>query len=126
MNSNKLAQFAGRKYLSLESYRKNGQAVRTPVWFAEDGGLFYIYTLAGSYKVKRILNNPGVRIAPCDARGNVKGSWVDATARILDETGDRRTHELLNRKYGLIKRVFDVLAKLRHNQRASIAIHVNL
>jgi PPOX class probable F420-dependent enzyme len=125
MDGDKLAQFAGQKYLSIESFRQNGEGVRTPVWFAEGDGLFYVYTLADSYKIRRIRNNPRIRIAPCDARGKVKGGWVDATARILDETGDRRTHELLNRKYGLLKRVLDVLAKLRGNRRASIAIRID-
>ncbi len=118
----KLAQFSGEKYLNLESYRKTGQAVRTPVWFAQEGRIFYCYTEADSFKVKRIGNNPRVRIVPCDARGKVKGEWVDATARILDEAGERLTHRLLNRKYGLIKRVLDILAGIRGHQRAAIAI----
>ncbi|MCI0336468.1 MAG: PPOX class F420-dependent oxidoreductase [Acidobacteria bacterium] len=124
MGGDKISQFVGQKYLSLESYRQNGQAVRTPVWFAEGDGRFYIYTLADSYKVKRIRHNPRVRIAPCDVLGNVKGRWVDATARFLDEAGDRRTHELLNRKYGLIKSLFD-LFRIRKNQRLSIAIQLD-
>jgi hypothetical protein len=28
----------GQKYISLATVRKNGVAVRTPVWFGEDGG----------------------------------------------------------------------------------------
>jgi PPOX class probable F420-dependent enzyme len=124
MGGDKLEQFAGQQYLSLESFRKNGQGVQTPVWFAEGDGVFYIYTLVNSYKVKRIRNNPRVRIAPCDVRGKVKGEWVDATARILDQAGDRRTHELLKRKYGFFKRILDLLAKLRGNQRISISIQV--
>lgn len=32
----RLAQFTGRNYLNLESYRKSGKAVRTPLWFARD------------------------------------------------------------------------------------------
>jgi PPOX class probable F420-dependent enzyme len=128
MSFDKLAQFTGQKYLSIESFRKNGQGVRTPVWFAEGDSVFYVYTLADSYKIERIRSNPRVRIAPCDARGNIKGDggeWVDATARILDEAGDRRAHELLNRKYGMIKRIFDIFARLRNNRRASIAIQID-
>jgi PPOX class probable F420-dependent enzyme len=121
----KHVQFAGQQYLCLESFRKNGQGVRTPVWFAEGDGLFYVYTLADSFKIKRIRNNPHVRIAPCDVRGKVKGEWVDATASILDQAGDRRTHELLNRKYGLLKRILDFLARLRGNRRISISIRLD-
>ena len=30
-----IAQFAGAKYLNLETFRKTGIGVRTPVWFAQ-------------------------------------------------------------------------------------------
>jgi uncharacterized protein len=122
MSSEKLAQFANEKYLSLESFRKNGSPVATPVWFAEEDGVFYIYSLANAGKVKRIRNNPHVRIAPCDMRGKLKGSWADAEARILDRAGDEKAHSLLNRKYGLLKRIGDFFSKLRKRERATIAI----
>ena len=125
MSNADLSQFSGRQYLSIESFRKDGRGVRTPVWFAEGDGVYYVYTLADSYKIKRIRNNPRIRIAPCDARGGVKGEWVEATATILDENGERRAHELLNAKYGMIKRAMDVISKLRQNKRAAIAIKVN-
>src|SRR5262249_43838803 len=107
MSSDKLAQFAGQKYLNLESYRKNRQAVRTPLWFAEGDGVLYFYTEADSYKVARIRNNPRVRVAACDMRGDVSkagGEWVDAIAHPLDGDEARHADELLNRKYGLLKR----------------------
>lgn len=125
MSTDKLAQFRDQNYLNLESFRKNGQGVRTPIWFAEDAGVLYAYTLADSFKVIRIRNNPRVRIAPCDMRGNVKGEWIEATARILDASLDLRVHELLNHKYGLIKRIFDVLNRLRGGGRVSLAIEVS-
>ena len=122
MSSDRLAQFADQKYLNLESFRKDGQGVRTPLWFAEGDGVLYFYTVAHSYKVKRILNNPRVRIAPCDMRGQVRGDWIEATARALDDGEARQADELLNRKYGLVKRVLNLLAKIRGHKRASFAI----
>jgi PPOX class probable F420-dependent enzyme len=121
----KLAQFVNQKYLNLESYRKNGQGVRTPLWFVEDNGMLYFYTVAHSYKVKRIAANPRVRVVPCDARGKVKGEWVDATARRLDAAEARHADDLLNRKYGLFKRTLNFLAKLRGHKRAAFAIHLD-
>jgi PPOX class probable F420-dependent enzyme len=120
--NDKLAQFAGQQYLNLESYRKNGQAVRTPLWFAEGDGALYFYTVADSYKVKRIRNNPRVRVAPCDARGKLKGDWVEATAQQLEGADAQRADELLNRKYGLLKRVLNFLGKLRGHRRAAFVI----
>ncbi len=71
------APFAGQKYLNLETFKKNGTGVKTPVWFAADpsasldsnGAKLYVYTIGVSGKVKRIRNNPHVKIAPCDMRG---------------------------------------------------------
>ncbi|HSE38460.1 MAG TPA: PPOX class F420-dependent oxidoreductase, partial [Blastocatellia bacterium] len=87
MSYEKISQFAGEKYLNVETYRKTGVAVATPVWFAEEAGILYIYSLANAGKVKRIRNNPRVRIIPCDMRGKPKGEWVEARARVLDGAG---------------------------------------
>jgi uncharacterized protein len=125
MINDKLAQFANQKYLNLESYRRNGQGVRTPLWFVENDGALYFYTVAHSYKVKRIHNNPRVRVAPCDMRGNLKGDWVAATARRLGEAESRLANELLNRKYGWAKRILNFLAKIRGHERAAFAIKLD-
>jgi PPOX class probable F420-dependent enzyme len=125
MNNNKLAQFANQNYLNLESYRKTGEAIRTPLWFAEDRGVLYFYTVAHSYKVKRLQNNPRVRIAPCDMRGNLKGEWMDATARRLNDNEARQANTLLDRKYGWQKRLLNFFAKLRGHQRAAFAIQAD-
>ncbi len=125
MSNPKLAQFAGQSYFNLESFRKDGQGVRTPLWFAEDNGIFYFYTVAHSFKVKRLTNNPRVRIAPCDMRGNVKGEWIEATARRLDGAEAKRADDFLNRKYGWQKRLLNFLAKLRGHQRAAFAVRPN-
>lgn len=69
----------------------------TPMWFAEENGTFYIYSLANAGKVKRIRNNPRVRIVPCDARDKPIGEWVEAKARILDEREATLGHKLLNK-----------------------------
>jgi hypothetical protein len=37
-----LDAFSGHKYLVIESYRKDGTAVRTPVWFAQEGETLYV------------------------------------------------------------------------------------
>jgi PPOX class probable F420-dependent enzyme len=125
MTSEKSAQFEDQKYMNLESYRKNGTPVATPVWFAEDGGVFFIYSLADAGKVKRIRNNPRVRIVPCDVRGKPRGTWVDASAKIADAATAAKGHQLLNQKYGLLKRVGDVFSKLRKRERAVITIQVD-
>jgi PPOX class probable F420-dependent enzyme len=118
-----LEQFLGQQYLSLETYRKTGAAVATPVWFAQDNELFYVYSLVDAGKVKRIRNNPRVRIAPCSARGMVKGPWVDAEARIVEGREEEHGHKLLNQKYWL-KSLGDLFSKLMNRKRAVIVIRL--
>jgi len=41
---NKLEQFFEQKYINLETYKKDGTSIRTPVWFVIDNDLIYIIT----------------------------------------------------------------------------------
>jgi uncharacterized protein len=122
MSTNSFTPFANQKYLNMETYRKTGKPVATPVWFAEENGTLYIYSLANAGKVKRIRNNPQVRIVPCDVRGNPKGEWVEVKARILDERGAALGHRLLNQKYRWMKRIGDAFSQLRQRRRVVIAM----
>ncbi len=97
------AQFAGQKYLSLTTFRKTGIPVRTPVWFAESAGKLYLFTNPKSGKVKRIRNNPQVRIAPCTMRGRVTGPEFDASARVLPSSEAEHGLSLLKSKYWLMR-----------------------
>ncbi len=124
MTAEKLAPFAGQKYISLETMRKSGQTVATPVWFAEADDVLYAYSVAETGKVKRIRNNPRVRIAPCDMRGKLRGAWVVASARLLDGEEARRANDLLNQKYGWQKHTLDFFAHFRPRPRFYIAIRV--
>jgi PPOX class probable F420-dependent enzyme len=119
----RLAPFQGQKYLSLETFKKNGQGVKTPVWFVLHNDSFYAYTEANSWKVKRIRNNPRVRVAVCNMRGNVKGPWLDGTASLVE--GDERlaADKLLDRKY-FLKVIFNLLVRINRHQRAMVKIKV--
>ena len=117
----KLADFGDRKYISLETFKKNGQGVKTPVWFVLHENAFYVYTEADSWKVKRIRNNPRVRVAVCNIRGDIKGPWLDATASLVE--GDERpvADKLLDRKY-VLKKVLNFLTRINRHKRAMIKI----
>lgn len=121
MANPKFDELANEKYVSLETFKKSGLGVKTPVWFVLHNGALYIYTEADSWKVKRIRNNPRVRVAKCDMRGNVKGDWLEATASLID--GDERwaADKLLDKKY-FLKKIFNLLSKLNRHQRAMIKI----
>jgi PPOX class probable F420-dependent enzyme len=117
-----LAPFAGQRYLNLESFKRDGTSIQTPVWFAEEQGVLYVYTLANTGKVKRIRRNPRIRIAPCTMRGTVIGPWVEMDATIVDATTATHGHALLRQKYGWLKGIGDLFSRLLHRERVVIAI----
>ena len=123
MPDSKLAQFEGQKYISLETFKKNGQGVPTPVWFVLHDDRLYAYTDADSWKVKRIRNNPRVRVAVCTMRGTVKGPWLDATASLVEGEERRTADELLDRKY-LLKAILNFFSRANRRTRAMIRIDI--
>jgi PPOX class probable F420-dependent enzyme len=116
-------QLASHKYLNIETYRKNGTAVRTPMWFAADpaSGELFLGTPAGAGKVKRIRAYPGVRVAACDFRGNLRGDWIPAQASFCDPQKAKVAGKLLNRKYPM-RVFFNIAAFLFRRERALIAL----
>lgn len=111
----------GHKYMSLKTFRKSGEEVATPVWFARDGNTLYVVTAANAGKVKRIRNNAQVEVAPSDMRGKLVGTdYQPAQARILNEAESKIAKRALDKKYGLMKRFLDGLARVR----GSVWIHI--
>ena len=94
-----ISELQGQNYINLETYETNGQPIRTPVAFVQDNGVIYVRTDKNSGKVKRLRNNPHVRIVPCDIRARPKGEWV-VTIQIASEHESERAKKLLNEKYG--------------------------
>jgi PPOX class probable F420-dependent enzyme len=117
-----LPALSGRKYISLETFRRNGAPVRTPVWFVEADWALYVYSLADAGKVKRIRATPRVRFAPCDLRGNLKGGWLEAVASVVDGAEEKRGHALLNQKYWPWKAIGDFFSRLRGRRQAILVI----
>lgn len=109
-----LEQFQKQSYLNIETFRKSGQGVKTPVWFAQDGDSLYIWTQADSGKAKRIRNNGVVNIAPCTASGDLLGEWIPARAQANDSASAiQHVKNLMGKKYGVMFHIFSFLGKLR-------------
>lgn len=121
--SNTFQQFENQKYLNIETFRKNGQGVKTPVWFAQDGNTLRIWTQADSGKVKRLRRDGRARINPSTASGETLGQWMDTTAAVFDATEEvSHTAELFKKKYGFSFLMFRLLGKMRNAQYATIKV----
>jgi hypothetical protein len=105
----------GHQYMLLTTFRKSGQPVPTPVWFARDGDRLFVVTQGSSGKVKRIRHSSArVTVEPCTVRGESLGPQVEAQARVLPAGPEsQRANTLLNKKYGLLKPLFEFVSRLR-------------
>jgi PPOX class probable F420-dependent enzyme len=119
--------FADESYISLETFKKDGNGVKTPVWSAPLDGKLVVMSAGDAFKVKRLRRDPHARVAACDVRGTVRGEWLEATGRILEDPADvERAHAALRKKYGWQMAIGDFFARIagRINKRAWLEITV--
>jgi PPOX class probable F420-dependent enzyme len=122
-----IAALDRHRYVSLGTFRRDGTEVRTPVWFAAAGGKLCVFTAGDSGKVKRLRRSSRARVAPCDARGRVRGDWRDATATLVtDPAAVGRAWAALRAKYGWQMRAADLLARLSGRLRRRAWIEIEL
>src|SRR5436305_13498460 len=100
----------GRKYCVLVSYRKNGQPMPSPVWFGVADGKVYFLTSPDGFKVKRMRNNPDVRVAPCTSRGQPTGPPFLGKARVVDEHEAAAAERAVRSNYGVGRRIYTVFS----------------
>jgi hypothetical protein len=120
----KLEQFQNKEYIRLETVKRNGQLVPTPVWFVVDDGRLFVRSYANSGKVKRMRNNPHVRVTPSDAVGKPRGVTIDGTALRANGDIEIKISQQLYRKYGLMKMSFDLWGAIKQLDWAVFAIEV--
>jgi uncharacterized protein len=113
-------------YVLVTSFRKDGRAVRTPVWVVRDGDAIAIWTVHDSGKVKRIRRDGTVLVGPCDVRGRLTGDQVPGHATVLGATDSARIKDHLRRKYGLSGRITLWGSKIRRGEEGTLGIRITL
>jgi len=112
---NQLDQFLDQKYINLETYKKDGTPIRTPVWFVIDNDIIYVITRDSTGKVKRLRNNHDVRIVSCSFKGEPKDEWVKAKAEnIMGDEADKAI-KLRKKKYGMSARLIGLFTSQKGN-----------
>jgi hypothetical protein len=118
-----LEPFVRQRTVLLETRRRNGEWVPTPVSIVVDGDHAYFRTYAKAGKVKRLNNFRDVRFAPSTFRGRPTGSVVQARATRADESESAAAAALLRRKYPVLHRV---LVPLTHKVMRTQTLHYRL
>jgi uncharacterized protein len=97
---------AGHSYCVVVSYKRNGDPVPTPVWFGvDDEGRLYFRSYVTGSKLRRIRNDPRVRVAPCNSRGKPLGPAAPGTARLI-EGEDEHAERTIASNYGRFRRIY--------------------
>jgi uncharacterized protein len=99
----------------LTTFRRNGQAVATPVGIIVVIDKVYFATRASTGKVKRLHHNPHVTLARCTRGGKVIGPVIPASARRLVGAEVARIEQLFfGSLWGQLWRIFFRLVR-RHD-----------
>ena len=100
--------YADASYISVETFRKNGRGVKTPVWCAPCGDEIAIFT---------------ERTA-----GKVRGEWCEGVGRIVESAEEEaRAYEALHEKYGWQMAITDFFSRLtgRIDGRAVVLLRLD-
>lgn len=116
-----------QKYVNIETFKKDGGGVKTPIWAAPLDGKLVFFTNVNSFKVKRLGRNPKLRIAGCDGRGKtIHTPWYEATARRLEGAEADAADAALGRKYGLSYKLFRVGAALIGKKKEQVFFEITI
>ena len=104
--------FRGTPYALVVTYKRSGDPVATPVNIGlSNEGKLYFRSEPHVAKLKRIRNNPRVRVAPCTVRGAPKGDPIEGLARVLPESESQHAYSVLSsswrRDIAVVERTFD-------------------
>jgi PPOX class probable F420-dependent enzyme len=100
-----LRELARGSAISLETRKRDGSWVATPVSLVVDGGRAFFKSYDPSGKAKRLRNFPEVRVAPCTSTGRVTGARVAGRATLLSGADAERARRLLARRHPLLQGV---------------------
>ncbi len=92
---------ARSRYALLRSFRRDGSAVDTPIWFRLDGSALLFRTKIDP-KTRRLAATPSVELRPCDYRGRTTGNPTGATGHAAILSGDDAgvANRALRKRYG--------------------------
>jgi PPOX class probable F420-dependent enzyme len=94
----------------LTSFRRNGQAVGTPVGMRSANNKLYFMTPASTWKARRLAHTPHVRLALCTFQGKVLSPSAEGTARRLAAPEAKRGRKLMCvGPYGFLMNLFFLL-----------------
>ncbi|WP_299292124.1 PPOX class F420-dependent oxidoreductase [Nitrosopumilus sp.] len=106
-----LEQLESEKYISVETFKKSGDGIKTPVWFVIRDETIFVVTRDQTGKFKRLKNNTKVNLAICSMKGDIKGEWFSGIATILPEEQVKEAVKWRDKKYGFLAKIAKFASK---------------
>ncbi len=121
-----LQELGSTPYIALETYKKDGTGVVTPVWVAGENDKIYAWTEGNSWKVKRIRHNENVRVCASDSRGTPQSDWLEAKAHVVETPeADSAMQKRLSKKYGFQFKLFYLMGRIRNRGGNHVVIELS-
>jgi len=112
--SDRISMLSGHAYMNLETYKRNGMGVATPVWFTIDvDKMIYVVTRTGTGKVKRLRKNSKVRVVPSNLRGRPEAEWLNGKGTFATPEQLERALKQRNKKYGFKARLSGLFSRTK-------------
>lgn len=117
-------QLDAEKVVLLQTRKRDGSWVDTPVNIAVEGDRAYFRTPGRASKNKRLRNFPEVRVRPCTWSGKpTEGPVMAARARLLSGEESKAAGRLIDGKYPVLQRL---LVRLVHKIMRTPTLHYEL
>jgi PPOX class probable F420-dependent enzyme len=96
-----VSDLSSARYAMLRSYRRDGTAVDTPIWFDVQANAVVFRTKIGP-KTKRLAAHPEVELTACDHRGRTRrdAKTLIGKATLLSGIDAAQANRGLHRRYG--------------------------
>ncbi|MGW5074311.1 PPOX class F420-dependent oxidoreductase [Rhodococcus sp. NPDC004095] len=115
---------AAAKVVLLQTRKRDGTWVDTPVNIALDGTHTYFRTPGRASKNKRLRNFPEVRLSPCSWSGKPTGPEpVAATARLLSGPENEAASHAIDHRFPVLQ---GVLVRATHKVMRTPTLHYEL
>ncbi|GAB7066710.1 PPOX class F420-dependent oxidoreductase [Mycobacterium hodleri] len=128
--SDDVASLADEKFVSLTTFKKNGEKVAGAMWLARDGDALVMWTPADSWKVKRLRRDSRVELTPCGRTGKVPdGAKVTSGSAEVDAdpTETARVERLIKAKYGFEFFAITVVERIvARGKKARVAVRITV
>ena len=118
-----LESLGHQRTVLLETRRRDGRWVGTPVSLVVVAGHAYFRSYDAAGKVKRLRNFPEVKVAPSTVRGRATGPSVPGTARLLDAAESGTARAALKAKHPILH---GWLVPAMHKRKGWTTLHYEL